>query len=182
MGLLTALFVPAMALYLRSARPAVRVHAVVDPEPGRPSFGLDRLRAAEQWHRLGDSRMAIVEAAATGDVVRVQHLLADGPRAITERLDALRLRAVDVTTVVRPEDADEALALARQLVPRGTTGPNGTTGTSGTSGTNGAHPLDGDAPHDEPVETGDGADAEAAGEGGAGPGARDRDPATGASG
>jgi MFS family permease len=133
MGLLTALFVPAMALYLRSARSAVRVHAVVDPEPGRPSFGLDRLRAAEQWHRLGDSRMAIVEAAATGDVVRVQTQLAAEPRAITDRLDALRFRAVDVTMVVSPADADEALTLARRLMPT-TTGANGTSGTNGTNG------------------------------------------------
>lgn len=139
MGFLTALFVPAMALYLRSARPAERVHAVVDPEPGAPSFGLDRLRAAEQWHRLGDSRMAIVEAAATGDVVRVQTLLADEPRAITARLDALRFRAVDVTMVVVPEDADEALALARRLVPPATNGTHGPEGTNGTHGTDGAN-------------------------------------------
>jgi MFS family permease len=148
MGFLTALFVPAMALYLRSARAAGRVHAVIAPEPGRPSFGLDRLRAAEQWHRLGHSRMAIVEAAATGDVVRVQTLLADEPRAITERLDALRFRAVDVTMVVLAEDADEALALARLLVP---------------TSTNGTHPPDGDDPH-EPIAGANGTDTDGTGD------------------
>ena len=113
MVLLSAVYLPAIALYLRGAREARRYEGE-SPDPAH-DLAMTRLAAANGWRRDGYPRLAVIDAVAAADLV-----LAVGRVEVTthvrERLDGLRQAALDPEAELAVAEADRAIALARDVV------------------------------------------------------------------
>jgi hypothetical protein len=111
MVLLAALFVPVFVYYVRGAAQARTFGAGAEIDD--VAAAVQRLHLAEAWHRKGDARHAVVDAAAAVDLAVVSgsaELDADA----MHRLEVLRQRAL----LDRAEtgEAEEALELASRVL------------------------------------------------------------------
>ncbi len=113
MAVLTAIYLPAIALYARAIRDAQRF----ERESAGTAVGLafTRLAAAQESHRRNAFRLAIVDAAAAVDMARIAGSRPTGP-VDGEDLEVLRRAAVDPDGVVTAGDAARAIDVARQFV------------------------------------------------------------------
>lgn len=108
MAVLAVAFVPVVVVYIRDARDALRFEPTVDQGPLAPAQA--RLTTAIEWLGARAERHAIVDAAAAADLA----VLGGSPPlddATRRRLDELRRGALDATTPITHEDAEEAIAL-----------------------------------------------------------------------
>ena len=112
MMVLTAIYVPALVVFVRGVREAHRFEAPLEDHLGGAHV---RLAMAHQAWESGALRVAIVDAAAAIDLA--QSVV--GPVFATERrceLDDLRRRAIDVDQTVRELDVVRALGLADAML------------------------------------------------------------------
>ena len=112
MAVLTALYIPALIVYLRASNAAA-----IFEENSLDVFGRAerRLVAAEQALNGGLGRVAIVEAGAAVDLARIaDHAVSD--QAACVELDDLRTAALDNATPMADGDATRALELASSLL------------------------------------------------------------------
>jgi hypothetical protein len=114
MAVLTALYVPALVVYLRASRGARLFEERSVDVFGRAER---RLVSAEQSLSRDELRLAIVDAAAAVDLARLADVVTTN--GAVDDLEHLRARAVDVTTDVGPDDARQAVELARSLLTLG---------------------------------------------------------------
>ncbi len=113
MAVLSAIYVPALIMFVRAFRAARWKE--LDSTGEALQLAVMRLNAAIARHRTGDLRTAIVEAAAAADLAQV----ADPTIAVQVGrgdLDALRRMALDVDHQLTDDEAELALALARSLL------------------------------------------------------------------
>jgi Transmembrane secretion effector len=128
MAVLTALYLPALAVFVRSVRNARQVEQRAAPDLiGRAG---QHLVAASESRAAGAPRAAVVEAAAAGDLAQLVDLMlaphggpaTDGPATQVAgeraRLQILRLAALDGAAPITVDDADVAIALAASIVSR----------------------------------------------------------------
>jgi hypothetical protein len=120
MGLLTAMFVPAIALYVRGARESRRYDIVSNADTSASALALTRLATAKAWQRSDSYRQAIIDASTAVDLALAagatgRHV--EDAMAI-ERLQGLRHLAIDPSAEVDETHAEQALQLAEHLVAR----------------------------------------------------------------
>ena len=112
MTVLTAIYVPALVVFVRGVREAHRFEGPPEEHLGGAHA---RLAMAHQAWEAGSLRVAIVDASAAVDLAQsVSGPLLDGDERC--RLDALRSRAIDVDQVVEDSDAVTALELADSMI------------------------------------------------------------------
>jgi MFS family permease len=113
MAVLTALFVPAVVLYVRGARQALRF----EPPPGEGPFApaTSHLAAAVAWRSAGHLRHAVIEASAAVDLARAAGATAP-PSEDNARIEALRRCAVEGRGSVSDGDVDDAVRIARAVL------------------------------------------------------------------
>jgi MFS family permease len=118
MGLLTAMFVPAIALYVRGARESRRYDIVTRADAGASALALTRLATAKAWQRSASYRQAIIDASTAVDLALAAGATRRRPEdsIAIRRLDELRHLATDLDAVVEATLARDALQLAEQLV------------------------------------------------------------------
>jgi MFS family permease len=112
MIVLTAIYVPALVIFVRGVREAQRFEGPPDEHLGGAHV---KLAMAHQAWEAGSLRVAIVEASAAVDLA--QSVV--GAAVVTEergQLDDLRRKAIDPEAEVREPDAIRALALADGLL------------------------------------------------------------------
>ncbi len=112
MTVLTAIYVPALVVFVRGVREA---HRFEGPPEGRLGGANARLAMAHQAWEAGSLRVAIVDASAAVDLAQS----VTGPMAdVDERceLDELRRRSIDVEQAVRETDVLRALELASSMI------------------------------------------------------------------
>ncbi len=112
MMVLTAVYIPALVLFLRGEREARR-HEDALPDPMIGAY--DRLAEARTAWEAGRLRVAILDAASATDLA----LSVGGARhdhAAREALDSLRVTAIDPEATVRERDALRSLQLASRLI------------------------------------------------------------------
>jgi MFS family permease len=112
MTVLTAIYVPALVIFIRGVREA---HRFEGPPQEHLGGAHARLAMAHQAWEAGSLRVAIVDASAAVDLAQsvVGGVLCGEDRA---QLDELRRRAIDVGQVVADDDAQRALQLADMMV------------------------------------------------------------------
>ena len=112
MAVLTALYVPALIVYLRASNAAA-----IFEEKSLDVFGRAerRLVAAEQSLNGGADRVAVVDAAAAVDLARIADP-AVGDQAACAELEHLRRTALDANALMTSDDAVRAVELADSLV------------------------------------------------------------------
>jgi len=113
MVLLSAVYLPAIALYLRGAREARRFEG--DTPDAAHDLATTRLAAAENWRRDGYPRLAVIDAVASADLVLAVGRVEAAPH-VRRRLDELRQTALDRADDVTAADADRAIGLARDVL------------------------------------------------------------------
>lgn len=112
MAVLTALFVPAVVIYVRGARASLRF----EPPPGKAPYApISRLNAAVAWQHAGYLRHALIEASAAIDLARATGSVAPADDGV-KHVEALRRRAIEGTDDVTEADVDEALRIARKIL------------------------------------------------------------------
>ncbi len=112
MMVLTAIYVPALAVFVRGVREAHRFEGPPEDHLGGAHV---RLAMAHQAWEAGSSRVAIVDASAAVDLAQsVAGALVSGDERC--RLDDLRRRAIDVDADVGESDVLAALQLADELI------------------------------------------------------------------
>ena len=113
MAVLSAIYIPALAVFVRAFRAAKRNE--LGSVGAALRLAVARLDAAVVRHQTGDLRTAIVEAAAAADLAQ----LAD-PTVIRRHgrddLDRLRQNALDPERDVAEDEAEQALTIARSLL------------------------------------------------------------------
>jgi len=112
MMVLTAIYIPALVVFVRGVREAHRFEGPPEDHLGGAHV---RLAMAHQAWESGALRVAIVEAAAAIDLAQS----VAGPVFGSERrceLDDLRRRAIDVDDTVRELDVVRALGLADAML------------------------------------------------------------------
>jgi hypothetical protein len=112
MTVLTAIYVPALVIFVRGVREAHRFEGPPEEHLGGAHA---RLAMAHQAWEAGSLRVAIVEASAAVDLAQSVVGAAIGGEQRCE-LDDLRRRAIDVEQVVRERDAGQALELADAMI------------------------------------------------------------------
>jgi hypothetical protein len=118
MTVLTAIYVPALVVFVRGVREA---HRFEGPPEDHLGGAHARLAMAHQAWEAGSLRVAIVDASAAVDLAQsVAGVVAD--RDARGRLEELRGWAIDVDREVVESDARRALDLADELI-RGVTPP-----------------------------------------------------------
>jgi len=112
MTVLTAIYVPALAVFVRGVREAHRFEGPPEEHLGGAHV---RLAMAHQALEAGSVRVAIVDASAAVDLAQsVAGPMIDDDRRC--RLDDLRRRAIDVDEDVGESDALRALELADTMI------------------------------------------------------------------
>jgi hypothetical protein len=115
MAVLSAIYIPALVVFVRAFR-AARRHEVGSAGAAL-RLAVARLDAAVVRHQMGDLRTSIVEAAAAADLAQ----LAD-PTVTRQRdrddLDRLRRDALDPQRDVADGEAELALSIARSLLTK----------------------------------------------------------------
>jgi hypothetical protein len=112
MTVLTAIYVPALVVFVRGVREA---HRFEGPPEDHLGGAHARLAMAHQAWEAGSLRVAIVDASAAVDLAQsVAGMVAD--RDARGRLEELRGRAIDVDREVVEPDARRALELADELI------------------------------------------------------------------
>ena len=108
MTVLTAIYVPALVVFVRGVREAHRFEGPLEEHLGGAHV---RLAMAHQAWEAGSLRVAIVETSAAVDLAQsvLGAVFAVDDRA---QLDELRRRAIDPEDVIRESDAVRALKLA----------------------------------------------------------------------
>jgi hypothetical protein len=111
MTVLTAIYVPALAVFVRGVREAHRFEGPPEEHLGGAHV---RLAMAHQALEAGSVRVAIVDASAAVDLAQS----VAGPMADDDhrRLDELRRRAIDIDEDVSERDALRALELADAMI------------------------------------------------------------------
>lgn len=112
MTVLTAIYVPALAVFVRGVREA---HRFEGPPEEHLGGAHGRLAMAHQAWEAGSLRVAIVDASAAVDLAQTVAGPIAGPDERC-RLDELRRRAVDVDAEVRELDVLDALRLADSMI------------------------------------------------------------------
>lgn len=112
MTVLTALYVPALFIFVRGVREAHRFEGPPEEHLGGAHV---RLAMAHQAWESGSLRVAIVEASASVDLAQSVVGSAIAPERRCE-LDDLRRRAIDVDAVVGERDVARALQLADGMI------------------------------------------------------------------
>jgi MFS family permease len=112
MTVLTAIYVPALVVFVRGIREARRFEGPPEDHLGGAHA---RLAMAHQAWEAGSLRVAIVDAYAAVDLAQsvVGPIDARDERC---RLDELRQRAIDIGRTVGEDDAREALVLAEGMI------------------------------------------------------------------
>jgi MFS family permease len=112
MTVLTAIYVPALVVFVRGVRDAHRFEGPPEEHLGGASA---RLAMAHQAREAGSLRVAIVDASAAVDLAQsvVGPMVGSDSRC---RLDDLRRRAIDVDRPVEEGDVLEALQLADSMI------------------------------------------------------------------
>jgi len=112
MTVLTAIYVPALAVFVRGVREAHRFEGPPEEHLGGAHA---RLAMAHQALEAGSLRVAIVDASAAVDLAQsvAGQLAGDDDRC---RLDDLRRRAIDIGQDVHEADALRALELADEMI------------------------------------------------------------------
>lgn len=120
MGLLTAMFIPAIVLYARGARESRRYDVVSHADPSASALALTRLATAKAWQRSDSYRQAIIDASTAVDLALAVGATGHRPDDVLaiERLAGLRRLAIDTHAEVGEDHADQALQLAEHLVAR----------------------------------------------------------------
>ncbi len=112
MTVLTAIYVPALVVFIRGVREARRFEGPPEAHLGGAHV---RLATAHQAWEAGSLRVAIVDASAAVDLAQS----VAGPVAQHDQrrlLDDLRRRAIDVDCEVRESDALRALQIADSMI------------------------------------------------------------------
>jgi MFS family permease len=112
MTVLTAIYVPALAVFVRGVREAHRFEGPPEEHLGGAHA---RLAMAHQAWEAGSLRVAIVDASAAVDLAQS----VAGPMPVGDQrcqLDDLRRRAIDIDEDVRESDARRALELADAII------------------------------------------------------------------
>ena len=112
MMVLTAIYVPALVIFMRGVREAHRFEGPPEEHLGGAHA---RLAMAHQAWEAGSLRVAIVEASAAVDLAQSVVGSAIGGKHRCE-LDDLRRRAIDVEQVVGDRDVGQALELADAMI------------------------------------------------------------------
>jgi MFS family permease len=112
MTVLTAIYVPALVVFVRGVREA---HRFEGPPEAHLGGAHARLAMAHQALEAGSLRVAIVDASAAVDLAQsvAGPMIDDDQRC---RLDDLRRRAIDIDEDVRERDALRALELADAMI------------------------------------------------------------------
>ena len=113
MTVLTAIYVPALVVFVRGVREAHRFEGVPQDQLGGAHA---RLGLAHQAFEAGWLRVAVIDAAAAVDLAQSVGALAPSASDDRRHLDVLRSAAVDVDQPVTEADASAALRLADRLV------------------------------------------------------------------
>ncbi|MGD9996574.1 MAG: MFS transporter [Ilumatobacteraceae bacterium] len=113
MAVLSAIYVPALIMFVRAFHAARR--AELNSSTESLQLAVMRLDAAVARHRIGDLRTAIVEAAAAADLAQVADPSIGGIVG-RDDLDTLRRRALDADHELTDAEADLALSLAHSLL------------------------------------------------------------------
>lgn len=112
MTVLTAIYVPALVVFVRGVREAHRFEGPPEEHLGGAHA---RLAMAHQAWKAGSLRVAIVDASAAVDLAQsVAGPTVDGNERC--QLDELRRRAIDVDQVVQEIDVSNALDLADSMI------------------------------------------------------------------
>lgn len=112
MTVLTAIYVPALAVFVRGVREAHRFEGPPEEHLGGAHA---RLVMAHQALEAGSLRVAIVDASAAVDLAQsVAGPVGDGDERC--QLDELRQRAIDVDHTLRQSDVLQALELADSMI------------------------------------------------------------------
>jgi len=112
MTVLTAIYVPALVVFVRGVREAHRFEGPPEEHLGGAHA---RLAMAHRAWEAGSLRVAIVDASAAVDLAQsVAGPLVDGDARC--RLDELRRRAIDVDQIVQESDVSNALDLADSMI------------------------------------------------------------------
>jgi hypothetical protein len=112
MTVLTAIYVPALVIFVRGVREAHRFEGPPEDHLGGAHV---RLAMAHQAWEGGSLRVAIVEASAAVDLAQSVVGPAIRPDERGE-LDELRRSAIDVDHVVRDDEVARALQLADAMI------------------------------------------------------------------
>jgi len=112
MTVLTAIYVPALVIFVRGVREAHRFEGPPEDHLGGAHM---RLAMAHQAWEAGSLRVAIVDASAAVDLAQSVVGAAVGPEQRCE-LDDLRRRAIDVDHAVTDSDVERALQLADGMI------------------------------------------------------------------
>jgi hypothetical protein len=112
MTVLTAIYVPALVVFVRGVREAHRFEGPPEDHLGGANA---RLAMAHQAWEAGSLRVAIVDASAAVDLAQSVAGTLDAGDARLD-LDELRRQAIDVDQPVREADAMRALELAGTLI------------------------------------------------------------------
>jgi MFS family permease len=112
MTVLTAIYVPALVVFVRGVREAHRFEGPPEEHLGGAHA---RLAMAHQAWEAGSLRVAIVETSAAIDLAQsvVGAVFAEGDRC---QLDELRRRAIDPNAVIRESEVVMALRLAEGML------------------------------------------------------------------
>jgi predicted MFS family arabinose efflux permease len=113
MAVLSAIYLPALVVFVRSFR-AARANELGSVGAAL-RLAVARLDAAVVRHQTGDLRTAIVEAAAAADLAQVADPTVTRQHG-RDDLDRLRRNALDPECIVDESDAELALAIARSLL------------------------------------------------------------------
>jgi len=112
MAVLSAIYIPALLVFVRAFRAARRNE--VGSVGAALRLAVARLDAAVVRRQMGDLRTAIVEAAAAADLAQLAQPSMDSERR--NDLDRLRQSALDPMQQVETDDAEHALDIARSLL------------------------------------------------------------------
>ncbi|MCU1501300.1 MAG: Major Facilitator Superfamily transporter [Ilumatobacteraceae bacterium] len=115
MAVLSVIYIPALVVFIRAFGRARRVERMSAGASLQTAFV--RLTNAEELHRAGDVRAAVIESFAAVDLAQLADETIGGTRQRTE-LDALRVLALGRDPTVSDADAERAISLARVLLSR----------------------------------------------------------------
>jgi predicted MFS family arabinose efflux permease len=120
MAVLSVIYIPALVVFIRAFARARRVEQMSAGASLQTAFV--RLTNAEEVHRAGDVRAAVIESFAAVDLAQLADDTIGGTRERTE-LDSLRAEALGRNNTLNDNDAERAIALARVLLTRKVVAP-----------------------------------------------------------
>jgi MFS family permease len=115
MAVLSVIYIPALVVFIRAFARARRVEQTSAGASLQTAFV--RLTTAEELHRAGDRRAAVIESFAAVDLAQLADDSIGGTPERTE-LDGLRATALGRDHLLTEQDADRAITLARVLLTR----------------------------------------------------------------